>query len=181
MTSPELNDGALMDEKLQSLVDQMKERFDAPTYSYADEISLEIGPERIIEACRLLRDEHSFELLVVETAVDYWPQESPRFHVVYHLYSMKDQVILSLRVPLDGNAPHIPTIEKIYPGANWSEREIWDMFGIRFDGHSDLRRILMPHDWEGFPQRKDYPLGYEEVQFTFNFDEIRKKKTAPKK
>ena len=93
---------------------------------------------------------------------------------------MKDQVILSLRVPLDGNAPHIPTIEKIYPGANWSEREIWDMFGIRFDGHSDLRRILMPHDWEGFPQRKDYPLGYEEVQFTFNLDEIDKRKPHPK-
>ena len=77
-----------------------------------------------------------------------------------------------MRVPLDGNAPHLPTIEGIYPNANWHEREIWDMFGIRFEGHSDLRRILMPADWAGHPLRKDYPLGYEEVQFSFNSDEI---------
>ena len=71
-----------------------------------------------------------------------------------------------MRVPLDGNAPSLPTIEGIYPNANWHEREIWDMFGIRFEGHSDLRRILMPADWAGHPLRKDYPLGYEEVQFS---------------
>jgi len=67
----------------------------------------------------------------------------------------------------------MPTLEGIYPNANWKEREIWDMFGIRFEGHSDLRRIILPADWEGHPLRKDYPLGYEEPQFTFNFDEIR--------
>jgi NADH-quinone oxidoreductase subunit C len=66
----------------------------------------------------------------------------------------------------------MPTLETVYPNANWFERELWDMFGIRSLGHSDLRRIVMPHDWEGHPLRKDFPLGYEEPQFTFNFDEI---------
>ena len=83
-----------------------------------------------------------------------------------------NNVRLRLRVPLNGNAPHLRHVEKVYPNANWYEREVWDLFGIRFEGHSDLRRIVMPHDWEGHPLRKDYPLGYEEVQFTFNFDEI---------
>jgi NADH-quinone oxidoreductase subunit C len=77
-----------------------------------------------------------------------------------------------MRVPLDGNFPSMPTLENVYPNANWFERELWDMFGIRFLGHSDLRRILMPHDWEGHPLRKDFPLGYEEPQYSFNFDEI---------
>jgi NADH-quinone oxidoreductase subunit C len=81
---------------------------------------------------------------------------------------------------LNGNAPSLSTIEGVYPNANWHEREIWDMFGIRFEGHSDLRRILMPEDWEGHPLRKDYPLGYEEVQFTFNYDEIDARKPYAK-
>lgn len=162
----------MMDEKLQSVVDPMKERFSAPIYVYADEASLIIPPEMIVEACRVLRDEHHFELLVEETAVDYWPELKPRFHIVIRLRSLKHNLILGMRVPLDGNFPSMPTLENVYPNANWFERELWDMFGIRFLGHSDLRRILMPHDWEGHPLRKDFPLGYEEPQYSFNFDEI---------
>ncbi len=105
--------------------------------------------------------------------MDYWPDQSPRFHVVYGVRSLQHNLILGLRVPLDGNAPTLPTIESVYRNANWFERELWDMFGIHFDGHSDLRRILMPHDWEGHPLRKDYPLGYEEVQYTFQFRRYR--------
>jgi NADH-quinone oxidoreductase subunit C len=161
-----------MDEKLQSLVDQLKERFSAPVYTYADEASLIVKPEQVVEACRVLRDEHNFEMLVAETAVDYWPELQPRFHVVLRLRSLKHNLILGLRVPLDGNFPTMPTLEGVYPNANWFERELWDLFGIRFLGHSDLRRIVMPHDWEGHPLRKDFPVGYEEPQFSFNFDEI---------
>ena len=137
-----------------------------------DEVTLILTPETFIPAVRTLRDHYGYDMLVLETAVDYWPQESSRFHVVYQLYSMPLNLNLRLRAPLDGNAPHLRSLESVFPNANWYEREIWDMFGIRFDGHSDLRRILMPYDWEGHPLRKDYPLGYEEPQFTFNFDEI---------
>jgi NADH-quinone oxidoreductase subunit C len=115
-------------------------------------------------------------MLVEQTAVDYWPQSSPRFHVVYRLRSLKNNLIIGLRVPLEGELPELPTIEGVYRNANWFEREIWDMFGIKITGHSDMRRILMPHDWIGHPLRKDYPLGYEEVQFTFNYDEIDQRK-----
>ncbi len=131
----------------------------------------------IVEVCQFLRDDHdlSFNLLAALTAVDYWPKE-PRFAVIYQLYSMEHRVFVGLRVPLQGTSSELQTIESVYPNANWHEREVYDMFGIRFKGHSDLRRILMPHDWEGHPLRKDYPLGYEEVQFSFNFDEIDRRK-----
>jgi NADH-quinone oxidoreductase subunit C len=169
-----------MDEKLQPAVAAMKARFGAQDSEFRGDVTLMIQPEHIVEVCQVLRDEFGFNMLINETAVDYWPQEAPRFHLVYHLYSLNDRVILGLRVPLDGNAPRLPTVEGVYPVANWHERELLDMFGIRFDGHSDMRRILMPHDWEGFPLRKDYPLGYEEVQFTFNYDEISLRKPHAK-
>ena len=161
-----------MNEHVKPAIAALVERLGASESDFRDEVSLVVAPEKVVTACRILHDEFDFDMLSDEMAVDYWPQENPRFHVVYQFYSMKDNLVLSMRVPLAGNDPHIPTIEGVYPNANWHEREIWDMFGIHFDGHSDLRRILMPHDWEGFPLRKDYPLGYEEVQYTFNFDEI---------
>ena len=147
-------------------------RFGANIYELRGESSLIIKAEQILQVCQALRDEENFEMLVEQTAVDYWPAQTPRFHVVYRLRSLKRNLIIGLRVPLDGNAPVMPSITSLYSNANWFEREIWDMFGIGFTGHPDLRRIVMPHDWEGHPLRKDYPLGYEEVQYSFNFDEI---------
>jgi NADH-quinone oxidoreductase subunit C len=95
---------------------------------------------------------------------------------VYRIRSLANNLVLGLRVPLDGNSPLMPSIIEVYKNANWFERELWDMFGIRFDGHPDLRRIVLPFDWEGHPLRKDYPLGYEEVQYSFNFEEIDRRK-----
>ncbi len=165
-----------MDDYLRTVVAALQQQYGLEVYEFRGEVSLIVPPEQALAVASCLRDEHQFTMLVVETAVDYWPQETPRFHVVCRLYSLDRNVLLGLRVPLNGNHPGMPTLESVFPNANWHEREIWDMFGIRFEGHSDPRRILMPADWQGHPLRKDYPLGYEEVQFTFNADEIRQRK-----
>ena len=148
---------------------------------FRDQTTVELAPEAVPVACETLRDhpELQFNFLAGLTAVDYLPNE-PRFAVVYQLYSLSNAEFITLRTSLQSAEAHLSTVETIYPNANWHERELFDMFGIQFDGHSDLRRILMPHDWEGHPLRKDYPLGYEEVQFSFNFDEIDKRKPYAK-
>jgi len=91
------------------------------------------------------------------TAVDRFPDE-PRFELNYHLLSLSRRDSLCLRVRLPGNSPAIETVIPVWPTANWHEREIFDLFGIRFEGHPDLRRMLLPDDWEGYPLRKDYPV-----------------------
>ena len=161
-----------MDEPLQQAVNALKERFGAQVQEFRGEVNLVVAPENMIGACLSLRDDFGFEILSDESAVDYWPQEKPRFHVVFHIRSLQHNQILGLRVPLNGNAPSMPTATTVYCNANWFERELWDMFGIHFEGHPDPRRILMPEDWEGHPLRKDYPLGYEEVAFTFNREDV---------
>lgn len=170
-----------MSEQLQKIVDEVKSRFNAGLYEFRDEQSLIVAPEQIVSVCQALRDEFDFELLCEQTAVDYWPELSPRFHVVYRLRSLKHNLIIGLRVPLNGNSPLLPSVVGVYANANWMERELYDMFGIGLTGHPDVRRILMPNDWEGHPLRKDYPLGYEEVQYSFNYDEINLRKPYAKK
>ena len=170
-----------MDEKLEQVAATLEERFGVTRSVFRDQLSLIVPPEKIIDLLRILRDEHGFTFLSDESAVDYWPQEEPRFHVNYMLRTMQaPYLLITLRVPLNGNAPHMPTAEPVFPNANWFEREMWDLFGIYFDGHGDMRRILMPYDWEGHPLRKDYPLGYEEVEFTFNIDTVEAHKRRPK-
>lgn len=167
----------MSEEHLKTTLKSLKERFglqDAEIMNYPP--TLIADPAKIVEISTVLRDEFGFNFLCELTAVDYWPEEDPRFNVIYSYYSYPNNERIALRVPLNGDNPSIPSISGIYPGANWHEREVWDMFGIKIDGHPDLRRILMPFDWEGHPLRKDYPLGYEEPQFTFNYDEIDKRK-----
>jgi NADH-quinone oxidoreductase subunit C len=161
-----------MDEKFSAIVAALHERFGAEMSEFRGDVTLHLAPEQILPVCTALREEFSFELLSELTAVDYWPQQEPRFHLIYGLRSLSQNLILFLRVAVSGKEPSIQSITPVYFSANWPERELWDMFGIRAQGHPDLRRILMPYDWEGHPLRKDYPLGYEEVQFSFNFEEI---------
>lgn len=169
-----------MNETLQPIVSALEERFGAQVHEFRGDVNLTVSPDNLVETCRVLRDEFGFDMLTHVTAVDYWPELEPRFHSLYQILSVDHNLMLRLRVPLNGNSPHVPTIEKIYPNANWYEREIWDMFGITVDGHSDPRRILMPQEWVGHPLRKDYPLGYEEVRFTFNYDEVDRRKPLAK-
>ena len=161
-----------MDNKLEPIVKAVQNKFSAVFEEFRDEVHLFVKPEQIVEALTLLRDEYNFELLSALTAVDYYPQTMPRFHVIYQLTSIAKNLSLQIRVPVNGDNPRVPTATGVYAMANWRERELLDMFGIESEGHPDPRRILMPDDAEGHPLRKDFPLGYEEPQFSFNFDEI---------
>ena len=126
-----------------------------------------VPADRLVETCQALRDLPSlgYEVLVEITAADYFPRE-PRFEVVYHLLSVANRTRLRLkvRVPSDGA---VPTVQSVWRGAGWPEREVWDMFGIFIDGHKDLRRLLMPEDWEGHPARKDYPVQIKKAAQTY--------------
>jgi NADH-quinone oxidoreductase subunit C len=127
-----------------------------------DELSIYIGRTYIREICALLRDESAcpFNFLSDVTCVDLYPSE-PRFEVIYHLLSIAGKERVRLKVRLDGNSPAIESVTSVWPAANLFEREVFDLFGIRFTGHPYLRRIQMPEDWEGHPLRKDYPVeGY---------------------
>lgn len=121
------------------------------------EISLEIAPDFIVRCCRLLKQDLHFNRLSTVTAVDWFPLE-PRFEVVYHLHSVPGNQRLRLKCRLPGGSPEIDSVQCVWRSADWYEREVFDLFGIRFRGHPDLRRLLMPEDWEGHPLRKDYPV-----------------------
>jgi NADH-quinone oxidoreductase subunit C len=161
-----------MDNRLEKVVQVLEEQAGATFEESRGEVHVFINPPQIADVLSFLRDAHEFSLLSALTAVDYWPQERPRFHVIYQLTSLTQNLSLQLRLRVDGTEPKVPTATGVFAVANWREREVMDMFGIAFEGHPDPRRILMPPDWEGHPLRKDFPLGYEEPQFTFNFEEI---------
>jgi NADH-quinone oxidoreductase subunit C len=115
-----------------------------------------VKPERIVEVCRFAKAEPGLELDYLEdlTAVD-WPKRSA-IELVYHLFSIRHRHGLVIKVELDRAAPRAPSVEGVWKAANWFEREVFDLFGVGFEGHPDLRRILMPDDWIGYPLRKDY-------------------------
>jgi NADH-quinone oxidoreductase subunit C len=100
--------------------------------------------------------------------VDYYPEDEPRLGVLYEMMDMHAVDRISVKVRVWTEDPHVPSIVDLFPGADWDEREVYDMFGVVFDGHPDMRRILMPEDFEGHPQRRDYPIGGEPVLFTYN-------------
>ena len=133
-----------------------------------------VAREQLLTTLRTLRDapELRFGFLADIVAVDFFPRE-PRFEVVYLLASLGIGGVgdtprrLRVKVRVPGNDPSLPTISGIWKAADWAERELWDMFGIRIDGHPDLRRLLMPEDWEGHPMRKDYPVQIKDPVKTY--------------
>ncbi len=140
------------------------------TVHFRGEATIEVAPARLRDAAQALHT-RGYTFLASCHGVDYYPEE-PRLGVHYQLLDMPsvDRICLKVRVPLD--SPHVPSLCTIWPGANHPEREVYDMFGVIFDEHPDLRRILMPEDYEGYPQRRDFPVGGEPVLFTYNEDKV---------
>jgi NADH-quinone oxidoreductase subunit C len=128
--------------------------------SFGESIAI-ADPARIVDLCRYLKGEEKYIRLSAVTAVDWHPAE-PRFEVVYQLHSIENNQRLRVKCRLSGEAAEIDSVFEVWRAADWYEREVFDMFGIRFRNHPNLQRILMPVDWEGYPLRKDYPVhGYK--------------------
>lgn len=149
---------------------------------FRGETTIVVDAQQIVEVATYCRDTEGLEYsyLADIAGVDYYP-DMPRLALNYHLLSLEHNRRLRLKVYWNEGEEPVPSVTGVWPSANWEEREAWEMFGIEIKNHPDLRRLLMPTDWEGFPQRKDYPLGYETVQFSFNADEVDKHKPYAKK
>jgi NADH-quinone oxidoreductase subunit C len=127
---------------------------------------LDIAPGHVPAVLETLRGK-GYSFLASLHGADFLPEE-PRLVVLYELLDMHEVDRITVRTRVTIEDPHVPTVVGLYPGADHPEREVYDMFGVIFDGHPDLRRILMPEDYEGFPQRRDFPIGGEPVLFTHN-------------
>ncbi len=157
-----------------TLRERVVERFGDAIFDaqeWRGDLAFRVAPETLPSIAQFLRDDPDLQyvFLAAITGVDYLGRE-PRFEVVYHLRSFVHRHLVVLKVGVAEEYPHVPSLVPLWPTATYQEREAYDMFGVVFDGHPDLQRILMPEDWDGHPQRKDHPLVYEEVAFTFNHD-----------
>jgi NADH-quinone oxidoreductase subunit C len=154
---------------LQPILTGLRERFgDAvrQVSGHRGEVTVELDPANLVEVGTWLRDDPvaAFGHLSDLSGTDY-PERPDRLCVDYHLYSREHNVRLRLKVRATVDDPHLPSVTGVWPTANWHEREVYDFFGVRFDGHPNLVRILMPEDWKGYPHRKDYPLGGVDVDY----------------
>jgi NADH-quinone oxidoreductase subunit C len=141
-------------------VGKLKEKFSGSVLDVTEfrgETTVTVKKEDIVAICAFAKKELGYNLLSDVCGVDYLGQ-APRFMVVYHLFNISTKEPLRLKAPVEEKDPRIDTVSGIWATANWHERECWDLMGIVFNNHPDLRRILMPDDWEGHPLRKDYPL-----------------------
>lgn len=140
-------------------------------YRLDDQISIVVSADTFPEIARYLKEEAGFKLLVDICGVDWIDNPEKRFELVYTFYNLDANFRLLVRTFLpDSDKPSIMSIQPVYSGANWIEREVYDMLGIEFEGHPDLRRIITPDGLEGWPHRKDFPLTYERPQFSWNKD-----------
>ena len=168
----------------QRVVEKIKAAFpDAieDTDDFRGEQTIFVNKKYIKGICQLLRDDSdlSYKFLSDICADDFLP-EFPRFAVSYHLYSYDKNHRLRLRTWIEDPEEGPETVASVWSIASWLEMEVWDLMGIRFQGNTHLRRLFLPEDWQGHPLRKDYPLGYEEVQFSFNWQEVNSKKPYAK-
>jgi NADH-quinone oxidoreductase subunit C len=140
---------------------------------FRGDLSVRLTAAGYLRAAQFLRDDTELAYTFLEQlcGVDYLGR-TPRFEVVTHLTSMTHLHRITLKVGADGDEPTVPSLTPLFPTANYQERETWDLLGIRFDGHPGLERILLPDDWVGHPQRKDVPLGDEEIAFSHNQERI---------
>jgi len=154
-----------MIEKLHVYLENLKSRNEGWITNVVEahgEVTVTIRRESIVDACRFLKEDHGFDMLADLCGCDRGPEEDPRFEVNYHLFSTTHYNRLRLKVLLSEDEPNVVTVTTLWKTADWHERETYDLLGIIFDGHPDLRRILLPSDFDGHALRKDYPLrGYE--------------------
>ena len=129
------------------------------------ELTLFVKRDRLFDVAKILRDQLRFELWIIVSGVHYPSEIGRELHSVYSLLSITRNQRIRLEVCVSEKDPHLPSLVEVWAGTNWHERETYDMFGIIFDNHPGLTRILMPDDWSGFPQRKDYPLGGIEIEY----------------
>jgi NADH-quinone oxidoreductase subunit C len=152
----------------QRVREAVAERAVTGTSYHREQATLEVAPPSVHDVlAHLHAADEPWEHLMSLHACDYLPEE-PRLGVHYQLLSMERRDRLNVKTRLGVEDPHLPTVVDLFPTADFQEREAYDMFGVVFDGHPDLRRILMPEDYEGFPQRRDFPMGGEPVLYTFN-------------
>ena len=161
-------------------VEKLKERFPEDlleVFESAGQTVVVVRRERVVDVLRFLKEdvELLFDHLADLTAVDWLGKKTPRFEVVYTLYSIRYKQYLRVKAPVPEDDPKIQTVSHLWKTANWFEREVYDMFGLLFEGHPDLRRLLMPDDWEGYPLRKDYPLFLEPEKEWPTYKELREK------
>ncbi len=154
-----------MTEKLRVYVDALKAENEGWLTDVKDalgEVTITTPRETIVDMCSFLKKEHGFDMLADLCGCDRGPEEDPRFEVNYHLFSTTHHNRLRLKVLLSDDDPHVESVTTVWRTADWHERETYDLVGVIFDGHPDLRRILLPSDFDGHALRKDYPLrGYE--------------------
>jgi NADH-quinone oxidoreductase subunit C len=144
---------------------------------FRGEHTLVVRQEFLKDVCLLLRDDEDLACNLLEDIVaDDMLPEFPRFAVNYHIYSIPKNHYIRIRVPVEDPDDGPETMAAVWPIASWLETEVWDLMGVTFKGNDQLRRLFLPEDWQGHPLRKDYPLGYEEVQFSFNWQAIDAKK-----
>lgn len=155
----------IMTEKLHAFVDKIRERngdWVADVTEGHGEVTVTVPAAAVVDVCAFLKNKHDFDLLADLCGGDRGPEEDPRFEVNYHLFSTTHYNRLRLKVLLSEDNARVGSVSSLWKTANWHERETYDLVGVKFDGHPDLRRILLPSDFDGHALRKDYPLrGYE--------------------